>query len=133
MLETHLSKPGFTYSACGPFTKNKERIRKLKKQETQWWFDYGRSISRNVAYLNILVHDVITYFIIKLGKACFQHDMSYEDFKDLTRRKLIKLIMYYVVKHLLLLKNMKVIKVVLLQWFINFFTRKIQVERYNRK
>ena len=21
-----LSKPGFTYSACGPFTKNKERI-----------------------------------------------------------------------------------------------------------
>ena len=30
MLEIHLSKPGFTYSACGPFTKNKERIRKLK-------------------------------------------------------------------------------------------------------
>ena len=26
MTEMHLKKPGFTYSACGPFTKNKERI-----------------------------------------------------------------------------------------------------------
>ena len=24
MPETHLKLPGFTYSACGPFTKNKE-------------------------------------------------------------------------------------------------------------
>ena len=24
--EMHLKQPGFTYSACGPFTKNKERI-----------------------------------------------------------------------------------------------------------
>ena len=24
-------QPGFTYSACGPFTKSKERIQKLKK------------------------------------------------------------------------------------------------------
>ena len=31
MLEMHLKQPGFTYSACGPFTKNKERIQKLKK------------------------------------------------------------------------------------------------------
>ena len=27
----HLRKPGFTYSACGPFTQNKERIPKFKK------------------------------------------------------------------------------------------------------
>ena len=27
----HLSQPRFTYSACGPFTKNKERIKKIKK------------------------------------------------------------------------------------------------------
>ena len=33
MPETHLSLLGFTYSACGPFTKNKERIKNLKKQE----------------------------------------------------------------------------------------------------
>ena len=26
----HLKQPGFTYSACGPFTKNKERIQKFK-------------------------------------------------------------------------------------------------------
>ena len=31
MLEMHLRQPGFTYSACRPFTKNKERIRNLKK------------------------------------------------------------------------------------------------------
>ena len=24
--EMHLKQPGFTYSACGPFTKNKQRI-----------------------------------------------------------------------------------------------------------
>ena len=27
--EMHLRKPGFTYSVCGPFTKNKERIQKF--------------------------------------------------------------------------------------------------------
>ena len=25
--EVHLKQPGFTYSVCGPFTKNKERIK----------------------------------------------------------------------------------------------------------
>ena len=35
MSKMHLKQPGFTYSACGPFTKNKERIKKLKKQEIQ--------------------------------------------------------------------------------------------------
>ena len=29
MPELHLKQPGFTYSACGPFTKNKERIEKF--------------------------------------------------------------------------------------------------------
>ena len=33
MPEMHLKQSGFTYSACGLFTKNKERIQKLKKQE----------------------------------------------------------------------------------------------------
>ena len=27
--EIHLRQPRFTYSACGPFTKNKERIHKF--------------------------------------------------------------------------------------------------------
>ena len=33
MPEMHLKQPGFTYSACGPFTKNKERNEKLKKNK----------------------------------------------------------------------------------------------------
>ena len=33
--EMHLKQPGFTYSAFGPFTKNKERIQKFKKREIQ--------------------------------------------------------------------------------------------------
>ena len=31
MPEIHLKQPGFTYSAYGPFTKNKERIQKVKE------------------------------------------------------------------------------------------------------
>ena len=31
MPDMHLKQPGFTCSACGPFTKNKERIRKFKE------------------------------------------------------------------------------------------------------
>ena len=63
MPEMHLRQPGFTYSACGPFTKNKERIQKFKETGD------SRYIYQN-----------------ELDKACFQHDMAYGDFKDLTRR-----------------------------------------------
>ena len=31
MPEMHLRQPEFTYNACGPFTKNKERIEKFKE------------------------------------------------------------------------------------------------------
>ena len=31
MYEMHLRQPKFTYSACRPFTKNKERIQKFRK------------------------------------------------------------------------------------------------------
>ena len=31
MPEMHLRQPGFTYSACGSFTKNKERIQNFKE------------------------------------------------------------------------------------------------------
>ena len=33
MVKIHLKQPGFTYSACEPFTKNKERIQKFKETE----------------------------------------------------------------------------------------------------
>ena len=62
-LEMHLKQPGFTYSACGPFTKNKERIQKFKETGDTSYF-----------YKN------------ELDKACFQHDMANGDFKDLKRR-----------------------------------------------
>ena len=63
MPEIHLKQPGFTYSACGPFTKHKERIQKLKETGN------GRYIYRN-----------------ELDKACFQHDAAYADNKDLLNR-----------------------------------------------
>ena len=31
MPKMHLRQPGFTYSACSPFTKNKKRINKIKE------------------------------------------------------------------------------------------------------
>ena len=34
MPEIHLRQPGFTYSACGSFRKNKEKIKKVKKKDT---------------------------------------------------------------------------------------------------
>ena len=61
--EMHLKQPGFTYSACGPFTKNKERIQKFKE-------------TGDTSYI----------YKNELDKACFQHDMAYGDFKDLARR-----------------------------------------------
>ena len=62
MPEMHLKQPGFTYSACRPFTKNKERIQKFKETgDTSY-------IYRN-----------------ELDKACFQHNMAYGDFEDLKR------------------------------------------------
>ena len=63
MPEMYLRELGFTYSASGPFTKNKERIQKFKVTGD------SRYIYQN-----------------ELDKACFQHDMAYGDFKDLTRR-----------------------------------------------
>ena len=63
MTEMHLRQLEFTYSACGPFTKNKERIQKFKETGD-------------------------TSYIYKndLDKASLEHDMTYGDFKDLPRR-----------------------------------------------
>ena len=38
MPEMYLKEPSFTYSACSPFTKNKERIESLCKLEIQILF-----------------------------------------------------------------------------------------------
>ena len=38
MSELQLKQPGFTYSACGPFTRNKEKLKNLCRQEIQILF-----------------------------------------------------------------------------------------------
>ena len=63
MPKMHLKQPGFTYSACGPFTKNKERIQK-----------FMQTGNTNYIYKN------------DLDKACFQDDLAYGKYKDLTER-----------------------------------------------
>ena len=63
MPDMHLRQPGFTYRACGLFTKNKESIQKFKQTGD------SRYIYKN-----------------ELDKACFQHDMAYRDFKYLAKR-----------------------------------------------
>ena len=54
--EMHLRQTGITYSACGPFAKNKKGIKQFKETGD------SRCIYQN-----------------ELDKACFQHDMVYED------------------------------------------------------
>ena len=63
MPEIHLRQPQFTYSACGPFTKNEQRIQKFKETG-----------DTNYIYKN------------ELDKPCFVHDAAYSDSKDLTKR-----------------------------------------------
>ena len=62
MPEMHLKQPGFTYGACGAFTKNKERIEKFMETDTDF------------IYWN------------ELDKACFQHDLTCGKSKDLIKR-----------------------------------------------
>ena len=38
MQEMHLKQPRFTYSVCGPFSENKERIQKFKEIEDTSYF-----------------------------------------------------------------------------------------------
>ena len=63
MPEIHSRQPQFTYSACGPFTRHEERIQKFKE-----------------------TGDTNYVFKNELDKACFVHNASYSDSKDLTRR-----------------------------------------------
>ena len=63
MSEMHLRQPQFVYSACGPFTRHKERIKEFKRTGDT------RYIYRN-----------------KLDKACFQLDSAYADHKGLINR-----------------------------------------------
>ena len=63
MLELHLNQQGSTYSACGPFTKHRDRIQKFRE-------------TGNLKHL----------YRNELDKACFAHDAAYSDSKDLAKR-----------------------------------------------
>ena len=63
MPEMHLRQPRFVYSACGPFTRHKKKIKEFKHTGDI------RYIYRN-----------------ELDKACFQHDSAYADHKDFINR-----------------------------------------------
>ena len=63
MPEMHLKQPGLTYSACGPFTKNKDRIEK----------------SMQTGYTDFIYKN-------ELDKAFFQHELAYGKTKDLVKR-----------------------------------------------
>ena len=63
MPELHLKQAGFTYSACHPFTKNKERIERFMQ-------------TRKTDFI----------YINELDKACFQHDKAHGKSKGLTER-----------------------------------------------
>ena len=59
----HLKQLGFTYSAWGPVTENKERIEK-----------FMHTGNKDFIYKN------------ELDKGCFQHDMAHGKTKDLVKR-----------------------------------------------
>ena len=63
MPEMHSRQPGFTYSACGPFTRNRERIGNFMQ-------------ARNIDFI----------YRNELDKVCFQYDMAYGKSKDLAKR-----------------------------------------------
>ena len=97
MPEMHLRQLGFTYSACGKFTKKKETWQNFKEPGA----------------LQYIYHK-------ELDQACFQHDMAYGDFKDLTTRTASDKILRDKVFNIA--KNPKYddINMDLLQWFLNF-------------
>ena len=72
MPEMHLRQPQFVYSACGSFTRHKERIKEFK-------------CTGNTHYI----------YRNELDKACFQHDSAYADHKDLINRKTLDNVLRY--------------------------------------
>ena len=97
MDEMHLREPGFIYSAWGQFTKTENTAFKKKTDDSQY------------IYQN------------KLDKACFQHDVAYGDFNNLTGRRASDKILRFIT-HLILLKiqNMMEINMEMLQWSTRF-------------
>ena len=73
MPEMHLRQPQFVYSACGPFTRHKERKKEFKR-------------TGNTCYI----------YRNKLDKACFQHDSADANHKDLINRTEADKVLIYI-------------------------------------
>ena len=102
MREMHLRQLEYTQSACGPFTKSKERIQKLKE-------------TGNSGYI----------YQNELDKACFQHDTTDGYSKDLPRRTVSDEVLRD--KACNITKNPNYGCISLLQWFINFNIKNVPV------
>ena len=102
--EMHLKQSGFTYSTCGPFTKNKEIIQKFKETG-----------GTSYIYKN------------ELDKACFQHDMAYGNFKDLARRTASDKVLRDKASNIAKTPNMMDIKEGLFLWYTNFLIKSLRV------
>ena len=100
MPEMHLKLPGFTYTACGLFTENKEGIQQFMK-----------TVNTNYIHKN------------DRGKACFQHDMTYGKYKDLAKRTKSDRVLRDKSFESKLIENIMHMKVDCLQWFANFFIK----------
>ena len=92
--EMHLKQPGFNYSACSPFTKNKEKLCKVMQTG-----------NTNYIYKN------------DLDKTCFQHDITYGKHKDLTKRTQSDKVYETKLLKLKVVQNMIDVKEDWLQWF----------------
>ena len=103
MPEMHLKLPGFTYSACGTFTKNKKRIEK-----------FMQTGNTNYIYKN------------DLDKA-FQHYMAYSKFKDLAKRTQSDQVLRNKAFEIAKNRNVMDIKEDYLWWFTSFLLKHLLV------
>ena len=87
MPEMHLRQPQFVYSACGPFTRHKERIKEFKR-----------------------TGDTCLLYRNELDKACFKHDAAYAKYKDVQNRLTSDQKLKIVGMILLVIQNMMVLK-----------------------
>ena len=105
MPEMHLKQPNFSYGACGPFAKNKERIQKFMQ-------------TGNTNYIH--KND--------LDKSCFQHNIAYGKFKDLAKRtqsdKVLRDKAFQIAEKK---QNMMDIKGDYLRWFASFLIKDLLV------
>ena len=69
MPEMHLKQPGFTYSACGTFTKNKERIEK-----------FMQTGNTDIIYRNQLIRLAFNTIWLMVNQKIYQKELNQAKF-----------------------------------------------------